>query len=76
MICERGSLPNTDCENCKFAYSRYCRTGSNLRRCDLCRNSKKYGNGDYDCLCILEPTEEEVETGKCKYYEEYDDANS
>lgn len=70
MAEDRSKLPNTDCENCKFAYSKYCIIGSYLRRCDLCRHSKKYEDGDYDCLCILAPTEEELKTGKCKYYEE------
>lgn len=77
MTDNRSMLQGTDCTTCKFAYNRHCRKGSYLLPCGSCElNKKDEDDIFYTCLCVLEPTEEEVETDKCKYYEEYNDADS
>lgn len=73
----RCTLRNTDCTTCKYEYNRHCRQGDYLLPCGSCGHNKKDEDDTfYTCLCLLEPTKEEVETGKCKYYEEFDDADS
>lgn len=77
MTDDRSKLTNTNCIDCKYSYNRHCRQGDYLLPCGSCGHNKKdEDDAFYTCLCLLEPTEEEVETGKCKYYEEYDDADS
>lgn len=73
MIGNRSELPNTDCTKCKYAYDRHCRQGAYLRPCGSCEHRAERENFlGSDCLCVLAPTEEELKTGKCKYYEEYE----
>ena len=72
----RTTLRNTDCTKCKYAYNKHCRIGDKIRLCSTCEHRAKRKNAlGYDCLCLLEPTKKELKTGKCKYYEEYNDAD-
>lgn len=72
MIEYRGHLPNTDCTTCKYASNRHCRKGSYMLPCSSCEHLAKtknfLGSG---CLCLQKPTKKEIETGRCRYYEEY-----
>lgn len=70
MTDERCKLTNADCDTCKYSHRRWCNKDNKFRLCSSCEHRGLKDSKGYDCLCLLLPTNEELITGKCKYYEE------
>lgn len=70
----RSAMSNAGCVTCKYRCDRWCIKANAFRLCSTCDHRAEHKNNEgFDCLCVLSPTEEELKTGKCKYYKEYKD---